>query len=70
MFRVEIEILITTYYNGHTLDSIQSEIEPLIGLLDDANQTLSNVTINGSDIIELEQSLAQVSTRVVVFDCL
>lgn len=52
--------LITTYYNGHTEESLMAELVMLMEQLDQVNQTLSNITLEGSDVDVLEEILTRV----------
>lgn len=52
--------LLTTYYNGHTMESIQREIDLLLGQLENATLTLGRITLSEGDITDLEQVIMQV----------
>lgn len=57
----DIERLITTYYNGHTEESLVGEVARLRGQLDLVNQTLGSITLEEGDVEALEMLLMQVS---------
>lgn len=56
----DIEQLITTYYNGHSEESLADEIERLRVQLDLVNQTLGSITLEEGDVAELETILMEV----------
>lgn len=56
-----INELLTTQYNGHTEESVMAEIASLRTQLEQVNRTLTNLTLEESDIAELEQILIEVS---------
>ena len=60
ILRSRIRILITANYDGHTVASIESQISSLLVQLENANQTLSNITLQTSNIADLEQTLSEV----------
>ena len=59
--RMQVQSLITTYYNGHTLESIQNEIDLLLSQLDNATVVINSITLNENDVAVLEMTLAQVT---------
>ena len=59
--RMQVQSLVLTYYNGHTLESIQNEIDHLLSQLDNATAIINSITLNENDVAELEMTLAQVT---------
>lgn len=57
----QITSLISSYYNNHTANSVQTEITLLLDQLNLANQTLNEINIQETDIDNLNQVLAYVS---------
>ena len=66
ILRSRIQILITANYDDHTVASIESQISSLLVQLENANQTLSNITLQTSNIVELEQTLSEVCVYFVL----
>ncbi len=58
--RIQVDSLVTTYYNDHTLSTIQTELGTLTSRLENANTTINSMTLEESDVARLEASLAQV----------
>lgn len=59
-----IERLITTYYDGHTEESLAGEIVRLWEQLDQVNLTLGSITLGEEDVDVLETILTQVRVNV------
>ena len=55
-----IELLTTTYYDGHTVESLRGEIDTLLGQLNAVNGTLNLITLQEGDVEDLENSLEMV----------
>ena len=66
MVQTAINQLLTSQYNGHTEDSVRAELSLLRYQLEQINQTLDNVTLEESDVQELENILVQVSTSTLL----
>ena len=66
----QITSLILTYYNNHTVSSVETEIMMLLDQLILANQILNSITIQETDIDNLNQVLSYVSTCMKLYACI
>ena len=57
-----VDTLIITNYNGYTVSSIEATIASLVQQLEEANHTLSTITLQASDVIMLEDMLTEVTS--------
>jgi len=60
----ESQALLTTYYNGHDLDTLGAELDALLSMLRTANDTLNSIDLDTINIDQLETSLTEVRGRV------
>lgn len=58
-----IDQLLSTQYNGHTQESLRAELDSLRAQLEEVNRTLSNTSLEESDVAEVEQILIMASPQ-------
>ncbi len=59
--QLSIDTLVSTYYSGHTEDTLNGEISILTEQLAQVNRTLNSITLEESDVEELGIILNEVS---------
>ena len=59
-------LLVILNYNGYTVESIEADVQGLLDQLAAANSTLQSITLEGSSVQQLQDSLSEVCWKLCV----
>ena len=60
-----VENLMNDYYNGYTVENIETHVQSLLDQLASTNDTLQSISLSTSTIQQLENILSEVTTSCI-----